>query len=99
MFMFDYFKELITTTIPDPANSDDTSDILDQADWEDHFGSSLRVYERKHPFPGLLINYVENKEAVIIPRMLSLKCLNLASRKHIRTEALMPFRVRGLIAT
>ena len=29
---FDYFKVLVTTTIPDPANSDDTSDILDQTD-------------------------------------------------------------------
>ena len=54
---FEYFKVLVTTAIPDPANSDDISDILEQADWEDHFGSTLRVYERKHPFPGLLVNY------------------------------------------
>ena len=31
--------------------------ILAQAEWEDYFGSSTRVYENKHPFPGLLINY------------------------------------------
>ena len=31
--------------------------ILAQANWEDYFGSSTRVYENKHPFPGLLINY------------------------------------------
>ena len=54
---FEYFKVLVTTAIPDPANSDDISDILDQADWEDHFGSTLKMYERKHPFSGLLVNY------------------------------------------
>ena len=54
---FEYFKVLVTTAILDPANSDDISDILEQSDWEDHFGSTLRVYERKHPFPGLLVNY------------------------------------------
>ena len=54
---FEYFKVLVTTAIPDPTNSDDISDILEQADWEDHFGSNLRVYERKHPFPSLLVNY------------------------------------------
>ena len=59
---FEYFKVLVTTTIPDPANSNDISDILDQADWEDHFGSTLRVYERKHPFPGLLVNYDDGSD-------------------------------------
>ena len=28
-----------------------------QLEWEEHFGSTLKVYEKKHPFPGLLINY------------------------------------------
>ena len=54
---FEYFKILITIAVPDPANSDDLSDILEQADWEEHFGSSLKVYEKKYPFPGLLVNY------------------------------------------
>ena len=31
--------------------------IFLQIEWEEHFGSTLRVYEKKHPFPGLLINY------------------------------------------
>ena len=31
--------------------------ILAQSEWEDYFGNSTRVYENKHPFPGLLINY------------------------------------------
>ena len=59
---FEYFKVLVTTAIPDPANSDDISNILEQVDWEDHFGSTLRVYERKHPFPGLLVNYDDGSD-------------------------------------
>ena len=61
---FNYFKVLVTTAIPDPTNSDDISDILEQADWEDHFGSNLRVYERKHSFPGLLVNYDDGSDVV-----------------------------------
>ena len=53
---FEHFKTLVKIAIPDPANSDDISDILEQTDWEEHFGSSLRVYEKKHLFPGLLVN-------------------------------------------
>ena len=48
---------MVTTTALDPTNSDDTDDIFVQARWEDYFGSSLRVYEKQHPFPGLLIHY------------------------------------------
>ena len=29
---------------------------------EDHFGNTLRVYERKHPFPGLLVNYDDGSD-------------------------------------
>ena len=36
---------------------DEVDNIFIQLDWEEHFGSSLRAYEKKHPFPGLLINY------------------------------------------
>ena len=36
---------------------DESDNIFIQLDCEEHFGSSLRVYEKKHPFPGLLINY------------------------------------------
>ena len=67
---FEYFKVLVTniskvlvtTAITDPANSNDISDILDQADQEDHFRSTLKVYERKHPFPGLLVNYDDGSD-------------------------------------
>ena len=62
--MFEHFKILVTTVIPDPANSDDVSDILQQANWKEHFGSSFRVYEKKHPFPGLLVNYDDGSDDV-----------------------------------
>ena len=58
----EYFKILITIVAPDPTNSDDLSDIQDQANWEEHFGSSLRVYEKKHLFPSLLINYEDGSD-------------------------------------
>ena len=54
---YDHFRVLITTTFPNPEFSDDMDEILSQAEWEDYFGNSTRVYENKHPFPGLLINY------------------------------------------
>ena len=55
----EYFKVLVTHTIPNPddSDSDNMDNILAQANWEDYFGSSTRVYESKHPFPGLLVNY------------------------------------------
>jgi len=28
----------------------------------EHFGSSLRVYEKKHLFPGLLVNYEDETD-------------------------------------
>ena len=54
---FRYFKKLVTATIPDPDELDEGDNVFIQLDWEEHFGSTLRVYEKKHPFPGLLINY------------------------------------------
>ena len=70
---FEHFKTLVTTAIPDPANSDDFDDILQQADWKEHFGSSFRVYEKKHPFLGLLVNYDDgSNDAQRSPNWLSL---------------------------
>ena len=54
---YKYFKKLVTAIIPDPDELDESDNVFIQLDWEVHFGSSLRVYEKKHPFPGLLINY------------------------------------------
>ena len=59
---FKHFKILVTTTILDPANSDDLDDIYAQAKWEEYFGNCLRVYEKKHPFASLLINYEDESD-------------------------------------
>ena len=54
---FKCFKRLVTATIPDPDELDEGDNVFIQLEWEEHFGSTLRVYEKKHPFPGLLVNY------------------------------------------
>ena len=59
---YEHFKILVTTTIPNPDDSDDMDNILVQAEWEDYFGSSTRVYESRHPFPGLLVNYEDETD-------------------------------------
>ena len=30
--------------------------------WDQYFGSSHRVYEKQHPFPGLIVNYEDGAE-------------------------------------
>ena len=52
-----YFQKLVKATIPDPNELDEVDNVFIQLDWEEHFRTSLKVYEKKHPFPGLLINY------------------------------------------
>ena len=54
---FKFFKKLVTATIPDLDELDEADNVFIQLEWEEHFGTSLKVYEKKHPFPGLLINY------------------------------------------
>ena len=54
---FKNFKTLVTATIPDPDELDEDDNVFLQLEWEEHFGSSLRVYENRHPFPDLLINF------------------------------------------
>ena len=61
---FKYFKKLVTATILDPDELDEFDDVFVQLDWEEHFGSTFRVYEKKHPFPGLLINYDDSSYIV-----------------------------------
>ena len=50
------FQNTWTATNPDPDELDEDDNVFLQADWEEKFDSSLRVYEKQHPFPGLLIN-------------------------------------------
>ena len=59
---YEHFKILVTTTFPNPDDSDDMDNILAQSEWEDYFGSSTRVYENKHPFPGLLVNFNDESD-------------------------------------
>ena len=55
---FEHFKLLVTTHFPVfGEDSDDTNNVFILTKWEDYFGSSLRVYEKEHPFPGLIFNY------------------------------------------
>ena len=54
---FKCFKKLVTATIPNPDELDEGGNVFLQLEWEKNFGSTLIVYEKKHPFPGLLINY------------------------------------------
>ena len=54
---FKSFKKLVTATIPDPDELDEDDNVFLQLEWKEHFGSTFRVYEKKHPFAGLLINY------------------------------------------
>ncbi|KAK9994918.1 hypothetical protein SO802_024621 [Lithocarpus litseifolius] len=59
---YEYFKKLVTASIPDPDELDIDDNVFIQLDWEEYFGKSSRVYERKiHPFPGLLINYEDDE--------------------------------------
>ena len=53
---FKCFKKLITATIPDLDELDVGDNVFLQLEWEKHFRSTLREYEKKHPFLGLLIN-------------------------------------------
>ena len=44
---FKGFKKLVTATIPDPDELDEGDNVFLQLEWEEHFGSTLRVYEKK----------------------------------------------------
>ena len=55
---FKHFKLLVTTHFPIFGEDlDDIDDIFIYTNWNDYFGSSLRVYEKKHHFPSLIVNF------------------------------------------
>ena len=55
---FAHFKLLVTTHFPVYGeDSDDIDNIFLYTNWDDYFGSSLRVYEKKHHFPSLIVNF------------------------------------------
>ena len=60
---FEHFKLLVTThSLVFGEDSDNTDDVFVLSKWEDYFGSSLIVYEKKHPFPSLIINYEDGTD-------------------------------------
>ena len=55
---FRHFEIMVTSHFPVPGEEADprvTASTL--AIWDQYFGSSHRVYEKQHPFPGLIVNY------------------------------------------
>ena len=60
---FRHFEIMVTSHFPVPGEEADpraTASILEL--WNLHFGSSHRVYEKQHPFPGLIVNYEDGAE-------------------------------------
>ena len=54
---------MVTAHFPvfgEEADPSYTASIL--AIWNRHFGSSHRVYEKQHPFPGLIVNYEDGSD-------------------------------------
>ncbi|KAK9993594.1 hypothetical protein SO802_023297 [Lithocarpus litseifolius] len=59
---YEYFKKLVTASIPNPDELDVDDNVFVQLNWEEYFRKSSRVYERKmHHFSGLLINYEDDE--------------------------------------
>ena len=55
---FKHFKIMVITHFPVFGEDlDDADNAFILSTWEKYSGSSHRVYEKKHPFPGLIINY------------------------------------------
>ena len=60
---FKHLEMMVTTHFPIYGeDSDDIETDFIRSTWNDYFGSSHRVYEKKHPFPGLIINYEDGAD-------------------------------------
>ena len=60
---FEHFKILVTIHfLVYGEDSDDIENAFIQSTWDEYFGSSHRVYEKKHPFPGLIVNYEDGAD-------------------------------------
>ena len=79
---FKSFKKLVTATIHDPYELDEDDNVFLQLKWEEHFGSTLRVYEKKHQFLGLLINY-DDSSYITDDDKLELYCSNILKYIYI----------------
>ena len=89
---FAHFKLLVTTHFPVYGeDSDDIDDIFLYTNWDSYFGSSLRVYEKKHPFPGLIVNFEdwtedEDRDPSWLSKMFEygfIRLIKLTSHSHI----------------
>ena len=60
---FMHFEIMVTThflVLGEEADAVETAFI--HATWNQYFGSSHKVYEKKHPFPGLIVNYEDGAD-------------------------------------
>ena len=80
---YKYFEKLVTAIIPDPDELDEPDNIFIQLDWEEHFGSSLKVYERNIHF--LVFWLIMMMVHMLMIQMMMIwiltgfpKCLNMA---------------------
>ena len=89
---FEHFKLLVTTHFPIfGEDSDDIDDIFIYTNWNDYFGSSLRVYEKKHHFPSLIVNFEdwtkdEDKDSSWLSKMFEygfIRLIKLTSHNQI----------------
>ena len=60
---FRHFEIMVTIHFPALGADADTIDIASILEtWNQYFGSSHRVYEKQHPFPGLIVNYEDGAD-------------------------------------
>ena len=89
---FEHFKILVTTHFPVYGEDVDHIDVaFTQSTWDEYFGSSHRVHEKKHHFPNLIVNYEdgaddEDKDPSWLSRMFEydfIKLIKLISHNQI----------------
>ena len=60
---FKHFEIMVISHFPvygEDANDIDNAFIM--STWNEYFGSSHRVYEKKHSFPSLIVNYEDGAD-------------------------------------
>ena len=60
---FKHFKMMVTTHFPVYGEEqDDIETDFIRSIWNQYFGSSHKIYEKKHPFFGLIVNYEDGAD-------------------------------------
>ena len=60
---FKHFKILVTSHFPVyDEDADDIDNAFIMSTWNKYFGSNHRVYEKKHHFPSLIVNYKDGAD-------------------------------------